>query len=119
MRTISTNTVVVDDGIVLTVHVFFLIMLLHITIVAFLSPVSLQVISCCELRVWADISFYLISLEGHGNLVSGFVMGIIGGIIWLIGVVGDLLSPQGPPSISLKELFPAVVVATVSLLSSI
>ena len=26
-------------------------------------------------------------LEGHGDLVSGFRMGIIGVIIWLIGVI--------------------------------
>ena len=51
-RMVAHDIVVVnDDGILLAVHVFILIMLLPITIVAFLSPVPLQVISCCELRV--------------------------------------------------------------------
>ena len=26
-------------------------------------------------------------LEGHGDLVSGFIMGVIGLTIWLIGVI--------------------------------
>ena len=29
-------------------------------------------------------------LEGHGDLVTGLIMGIIGFIIWLIGVISIL-----------------------------
>ena len=37
-------------------------------------------------------------LEGHGNLVSGFIIGITGVIPWPIGVVNYLLSPHDPRS---------------------
>ena len=29
-------------------------------------------------------------LEGHGDLVSKLIMGIVGGLIWVIGVVNPL-----------------------------
>ena len=32
-------------------------------------------------------SFRSVYLEGHGDLVSGLIMGIVGVIIWLIGVI--------------------------------
>ena len=40
-------------------------------------------------------------LEGHGDLISGLIMGIIGVIIWLIGFLTYLLSPHDPPSSTL------------------
>ena len=36
-------------------------------------------------------------LEGHGDLVSRLIMGIIGVIIWVIGLLSYLLSPHDPP----------------------
>ena len=41
-------------------------------------------------------------LEGHGDLVSRLIMGIIGLMIWLIGVI---LSPHDPPSITGWRVF--------------
>ena len=35
---------------------------------------------------------------GQGGLVSRSIMGIAGGIMWLIGLYVDLLSPRDPPS---------------------
>ena len=40
-------------------------------------------------------SFRSVYLEGHGDLVSGLIIGIVGVIIWLIGVIN---SPHDPPS---------------------
>ena len=37
-------------------------------------------------------------LEGHWDLVSRLVMGMIGVTIWVTGVITYLLSPHDPPS---------------------
>ena len=47
----------------------------------------------------APCSFQLSYLEGHGDLVSRLIMGIIRMIIWLIeGLLTYLLGPRDPPS---------------------
>ena len=41
-------------------------------------------------------------LEGHGDLVTRLVVGIIWGIIWPIGVINLLLSPRDPPNFGFR-----------------
>ena len=54
--------------------------------------------SCCMGNLELFVLYTLAFLEGHENLVSRFVMGIIGVIIWLIRVINQHTSPPDPPS---------------------
>ena len=48
------------------------------------------VLSCLETPAWTLFSPTLDYLEGHGDLVGRFIMGIIGVILWVIGVINLL-----------------------------
>ena len=52
-----------------------------------------------KVLIFVRVEFGMFCLEGQGDLVSSFMIGIIGVIIWLIGVIKVyLLSPPDPPS---------------------
>ena len=46
----------------------------------------------------ATMIFKIQYLEGQGDLVSRFIMGIIGVTLWVMGFLTFLLSPPDPPS---------------------
>ena len=53
----------------------------------------------CRPDASSAVVVFIPYLESHGELVSRFIMGRTGVIIWLIGFLTYLLRPHDPPSI--------------------